>query len=703
MAPGLPALLALDELKIEPVTLPPEAHSPGLRLFVLANHLRAADQHVADARRGLIQARQLLDEAEKNAAVAVSLPKTRAPESLAPPPVFQYNFAGPNPEGWEVGPGQWRYEKGKLVQQAENEVRSSLRARKEPPADFQATFKFAITGGVPWRSVGLSFDGAGDNEVLVYASAYEGGPKVQIAYKQAGQYAYPADGAQARSIRLHETLELALRVRGPLLNVAINGEHVLAYRLPLPRRAGRLELVTYAASAEFQAFELAALPANVALIERSAKGVSRQSKRMTSAQARIAVVLAEKTLAAAQAQPTALRARAAADRARWLGNPGKPASFHDLAVLAAKAEARLAVARADESLARAELDLARAEPAHQAAAEKTRNAARAVLDQARKTLDKPSEQYTPLPGALKTFESNLETEAARAKPFPTTSTGRRSALARWLTDVRNPLTARVAVNHVWARHFGKPLVATVFDLGRKGARPTHPELLDYLAGDLVEHGWSLKRLHRLLVTSQAYRLSSSAVGARAATLAVDPENRWYWRMNATRMEAEVIRDSLLHLAAALNSALGGPTLDPAQQEASRRRSLYFVHSHNDHHKFLTMFDEASVLECYRRAESIVPQQALALSNSGFALDMAVRINARLREQLGSASDAQFVAAAFEAVLASTPTHSEQAECLRALAELRRTLERHQQPDPGGRARGDLIQALINHNDFITVR
>ena len=146
----------------------------------------------------------------------------------------------------------------------------------------------------------------------------------------------------------------------------------------------------------------------------------------------------------------------------------------------------------------------------------------------------PGEVYTSLRGSLKTVENNLETEASRSKPFPTTSSGRRSALARWLTDRQNPLTARVAVNHIWMRHFGKPLVPTVFDFGRKGSPPTHPALLDYLAVELMDNNWSMKHLHRLMVTSNAYRMSSSSAGASDVDLRDDTENRYYWRMNSVR-------------------------------------------------------------------------------------------------------------------------------------------------------------------------
>jgi hypothetical protein len=209
----------------------------------------------------------------------------------------------------------------------------------------------------------------------------------------------------------------------------------------------------------------------------------------------------------------------------------------------------------------------------------------------------------------------------------------------------------------------------------------------------------MKHLHRLIVTSAAYRMTSSAAGADASRVA-DPENRWYWRYDSVRMEAQAVRDSLLHLAGELDPKLGGPSV-PVSDDSSRRRSLYFVHSHNEHNHFLSMFDDASVLECYRRAESIVPAQALALSNSRLALTMAGKINDRLHAQLSTVSDATFVRVAFEAVLATAPTPQEQTVGVQALAQLKEVLQG--QSDAERRARGNLIQALVNHNDFITIR
>ncbi len=429
-------------------------------------------------------------------------------------------------------------------------------------------------------------------------------------------------------------------------------------------------------------------------------GAVRLAKAVPIAEARAALAAAEKRLAAAEAEVPAIAARFAAERAKY-ARPPLPDVAGLLGKAAAKAEKQAALAKAEADLAWTEVELLRAAPAQKAAAGKNRDTAAAALANAKKAAEHPGDSYTPPRGSLKTPESNVEPEASRNKPFPRTSTGRRTALANWIADPRNPLTARVLVNHVWARHFGAPLVATVFDFGRKGARPTHPELLDWLAVEFTEHGWSIKHLHRLIVTSRAYRMSSSNAGA--ADLAADPENKYLWRQNPVRMEAEAVRDSLLHLAGELEPTAGGPSVPLAQQDTSRRRSLYFVHSHNDHHKFLSQFDGAGVLECYRRSESIVPQQALTLSNSRFALTMADAIARRLGDRLGKVSDEAFAIAAFEAVLAGTPTADERKACLEALAEWQKVLKGQKHPDPVAKARANLVAALVNHNDFVTVR
>jgi hypothetical protein len=417
-------------------------------------------------------------------------------------------------------------------------------------------------------------------------------------------------------------------------------------------------------------------------------------------QARLQLTIAEKALIAAEAEHNSIKARAAADRAHRRQPPLENRS--ERIAEAVRTERIATLAKADEDASRAELAVLRAKPEKKADAEKKRVAAVAALEAARKTIDQPGESYTPLPGALKTLESNLENEESRRKPFPETSTGRRSALAKWITDSKNPLAARVAVNHLWSRHFGTALVPTVFDFGRKGTPPTHPQLLDWLAVELVEHGWSMKHIHRLIVTSNVYRLASSSAGVSKETLAADPENRFYWRANPIRMEAQLVRDSLLFLGGELDLTGGGPSI-PVKNEGSRRRSLYFVHSHNEHQPFLSMFDDASVLECYRRAESVVPQQALALENSPSATAMAEKIAERIAAANPTASDRDFLRAGFLTVLAVEPSEAELATVLDGLDRLTGIARREGRANPEARARTRLIHALLNHNDFVTVR
>ena len=234
---------------------------------------------------------------------------------------------------------------------------------------------------------------------------------------------------------------------------------------------------------------------------------------------------------------------------------------------------------------------------------------------------------------------------------------------------------------------GRPLVPTVFDFGRKGTPPTHPELLDWLAVELDRT--RLEHEAHSSADRDVAGLSTVVIECRSdshATLAADPDNRFYWRMNPVRMESQIVRDSLLSLAGELDLSLGGPSI-AVNDEASRRRSLYFVHSHNDHQKFLSTFDDASVLDCYRRAESIVPQQALALENSPLATAMAGKITQRLAAARPSAADSDFVRAAFVTILSVEPTGDELAtmsEILHRMTELARSKKR---PNPEVRRAG----------------
>jgi hypothetical protein len=418
--------------------------------------------------------------------------------------------------------------------------------------------------------------------------------------------------------------------------------------------------------------------------------------------ARARVSTAEKSLRAAEAHRSLLLASFDLDRARQKG-----VSRTNGNVLAAAA----AVLARTDSIAQAEANVAQIELAMVSPKAESSSKMSTSLEAARKRLarlQKPGGMGPPLDvaslAALKAFEGPAETEASRRTPFPSSSTGRRTALARWIVDRQNPLTARVAVNHVWMRHMNRPLVDSVADFGLRTPSPPQKELLDWLANDFMDHGWDLKRLHRLIVTSRAYRLSSDGNRADAATRRNDPENVFFWKFHASRIEAELIRDGIFYLAGSLDEHLGGPTIDPAMEMAPRR-SLYFTQSMDLHERFLSMFDAADVLQCYRRDVSVLPQQALALANSRITLQMAGNLAARLdRETLVSRGEGRaeaLVQSAFRCILTREATPDEQAACVDFLHRAKTLLPA--KPGRDRRALESLVVALLNHNDFITIR
>lgn len=331
------------------------------------------------------------------------------------------------------------------------------------------------------------------------------------------------------------------------------------------------------------------------------------------------------------------------------------------------------------------LEVARASLAHtQAKPAQKKTAAKALTDASGKLAKGGGEPYRVV-ATLKALEGPDEKDTTRYLPLPEQSTGRRLALARWMTDRGNPLTARVLVNHLWLRHFGQPLVANVFDFGRQSKPPPLQKLLDHLAVEFMDSGWDMKHLHRLMVLSEAYAMSSSNAGAAAVNRERDPENHLYWRMNPVRMDSHTLRDSLLHLAGVLDPRMGGPTVDSKADATVFRRSLYFNHTRDEVNPFLEMFDNPNVLDCYRRAESIVPQQALAMMNARTSLAMSEKI----ATLFVGMEDGAFVREAFRWLLATDPTSEEMNICLTALKEV------------GSRAA--LVHTLVNHQDFIMVR
>jgi len=692
--PGVPEALDSVPFTVAAVELPVEAYRPGVRPFVLENVLNITNDKIAAAKKARDEARQKLSEAE----AAMNL---AAVEKKTEPASFELidDFQAARPDVWEPVSGNWIYAEGKLRQISDNTGISNYKLKSQPPRDFEAKLLFTTTGGQMWKSVGLSFDEVEQNNAFVYLSAVSGGSKSQVAYKVSGSETYPGEGAQSRKVEVGQPLTMTLRVRGNLVNLLVNEELSVAYRLPVERRTGALQLMTYDAQAEFSRFELKTLSAETVLQEAAGKSESPEAGPQRLKLAQISLALADKAVAALESEVPAIQARYAAQRAM------SELSAEESTVKAREAvklERVTALLRAEQAVLQAELDLVKAVPEKKTELETKLAAAKSAVEAARSVIETPAENFSPLRGSEKTMESSVETEEQRQQPFPKTSSGRRTALAQWITDPKNPLTARVAVNHLWMRHMGKPLVPTVFDFGRKGTPPTHPELLDWLAVELIESGWSMKKLHRLIVTSQTYRMSSSSLGVTPETLAMDPENKYYWRMNPMRMEAQVIRDSLLAIAGELDPAMGGPSI-PVTDENSRRRSLYFAHSHNDHHPFLSMFDDASVLDCYRREESVLPQQALALENSQLASAMAEKIVRQITATKPQMDDAEFSRTAFITILAWEPSSEELELAQQAFGKLSELARVGNHADPVMRARINLVQSFLNHNDFVTVR
>ena len=237
------------------------------------------------------------------------------------------------------------------------------------------------------------------------------------------------------------------------------------------------------------------------------------------------------------------------------------------------------------------------------------------------------------------------------------SSGRRSALANWIGDPNNPLTSRVIVNRIWQQHFGKGIVSTPSDFGRKGALPTHPELLDWLTMTFVEQGWSFKKLHKLILMSATWQ--QSAVHPSAADYReVDPSEELDWRWQIRRLDAEQIRDAMLVASGELQNRMGGPSVEADQP----RRSLYVKRLRNTPDEFLHSFDVANGLKSVSvRDVTTTPLQSLLMINGEFVLQRATKMAERWK---GSdlAAD-QVVIAVVRSSLGREPTKLELQDAL----------------------------------------
>jgi cytochrome c553 len=307
------------------------------------------------------------------------------------------------------------------------------------------------------------------------------------------------------------------------------------------------------------------------------------------------------------------------------------------------------------------------------------------------------EKVTPgFPAAL---AAGPEIDEPHAGPFVPQ---RRKALAEWLTSPENGLPMRVMVNRIWQWHLGQGLVRSGNDFGRQGDRPTHPELLEWLAAEFASRRYSIKEMHRLILLSNTYRQSSESDDAKAK---VDPENQLVWRMNRRRLEAEEIRDTVLAASGRLNLKLGGPPvsipLSPEERAGMRDFSQWPVHpdyqEHNRRSVYLMVkrsfrlpmfesFDQPdSTTSCARRESSTVAPQALTLMNSSFMTSQADAIAARIRKEHPDA--ASWVDAGTKLLLGRAATAAEKARASRYLA--------------GGRLE-DLCLIWLNTNEFLYV-
>jgi mono/diheme cytochrome c family protein len=301
----------------------------------------------------------------------------------------------------------------------------------------------------------------------------------------------------------------------------------------------------------------------------------------------------------------------------------------------------------------------------------------------------PREEVAP--GALARIGPTLALEAE------TPEKERRAALAEWMVDPKNPLTARVIVNRLWHYHFGTGLVDTPSDFGINGSRPTHPELLDWLASELVAHGWSLKYIHRLILHSAAYRQKSDS---RETALQVDSSTRLLWRFPPRRMEAEAVRDSILEVSGKLDLRAGGPGFDLFVPNTNYVK-VYVTRTEYGPEEFRRMVyqskprsmldDLFGAFDCPdagqpapKRNSSTTPLQALNLLNSHFALQQSGFFAERLQKEAGAEPNAQ-VRRAFQLVFGRVPSSEELADSVSLVTQ-------HGLPM--------LCRALFNSNEFI---
>jgi hypothetical protein len=305
------------------------------------------------------------------------------------------------------------------------------------------------------------------------------------------------------------------------------------------------------------------------------------------------------------------------------------------------------------------------------------------------------------------FPAAMRTSSVRPV-FPRDQSGRLE-LAQWIASSSHPLTARVYVNRIWRWHFGRGIVATTENFGSLGDRPSHPELLDWLARYLMESGWSTKQLHRLILSSNTYQMQSQH-DAPGAAEQMDPENKLLWKFRLRRLEAEAIRDALLATAGRLDYRLGGKTVPLRNRQFvfnhtsidhtkydSLRRAIYLPVIRNNLYDFFTQFDFPDpTMPTGNRQATVVAPQALLMMNDELVMDAADGLARRVLNAYSL--DEQRLDYAYLLTLGRKPTPR---ELDRGLAFLRKLVAQHQELDELQRW-SLLSQSLLTCNEFLYV-
>ena len=470
---------------------------------------------------------------------------------------FHDDFSQPRPDDWQPLGGEWVYENGRLVEKAVTGFATTV-LKQTLPQDVRIRVKYRPLAPGQYRSIGFSFDYVDQGHSQdIYTHTGDASQTVQAFHRIGGQQVYPQAGiVQTKELKVGEEATIEITARGQQLTLMLNGTKRLDYVMPVARREGKFSLWVHSGSAEFLELDIRELVA------------SREDLEREVTVARNAVALAELKRATALAEVESLRARIDGERAKYAPAEGQTdealAKQKALIVAASRAEKAVAVEQAREAVLQAEQYLVtvrpslrrmntdqiapsmqdsnlspsprRGGPGRGADSESTAASQSSPLpipphqgegtrvDDTGFPVDALFYENSPaamdaeqkldaakatLTAAVSAMEQSDEKYAAVGEMFPATSTGRRTALAQWIASKQNPRTARVAVNHIWLRHFGQALVPSVANFGLNGDQPSHPELLDWLAVELMENGWRMKPIHRMIVLSAAYRMSSA--------------------------------------------------------------------------------------------------------------------------------------------------------------------------------------------------